>query len=122
MNCFNHRERPAIGLCKSCDKGLCEDCAVELTNGLACKGSCEDRVNLINRMIDSNTKVLNVARHQGKSSGIASLIMGIGFIIFAIWSYREMDSFLPYFLGLIGIVTLITGILRLSHKQQFPTT
>ena len=47
MNCFNHRDKPAIGLCKSCGKALCEDCLTEVPNGLACKGSCEDRVNMI---------------------------------------------------------------------------
>jgi hypothetical protein len=121
MNCFNHRDVQAIGLCKSCAKALCADCLTELPNGLACKGTCESRVNMINRILDSNSQVMSAARHQIKSTGIISLIIGAGFLIFAVWSYHEMDSFLPYFLGLTGVATLATGVLRLSKKQAYPS-
>lgn len=121
MNCFNHRDTPAIGLCKSCAKAICGDCVSERTNGLACKGSCESRVDMINRMLDSNSQVMSAARHQVKTSGILSLVVGIAFLIFAVWSYQEMDSFLPYFLALIGTVTLVAGILRLSRRQRYPS-
>jgi len=120
MNCFNHRDKPAIGLCKACAKALCEDCVAELNNGLACKNACEDRVNMINRMLDSNSQVMGAARSQVKTSGVISLVLGVGCCIFAIWSYQEMDSFLPYFLGLLGISCLVTGFLRLSKKQEYP--
>jgi hypothetical protein len=45
MRCYYHRDREAVGLCKSCGKGLCEDCQADLGRGLACKGRCEDDVN-----------------------------------------------------------------------------
>ena len=64
MNCFNHRAVPAVGLCKSCGKALCGDCLTELANGLACKGKCESRVAMINRILDSNAKIVSAARHQ----------------------------------------------------------
>lgn len=121
MNCFNHRDVPAIGLCKSCGKALYDACMTELTNGLACKGACESRVNMINRMLDANSQVMSATRHQLKSSGILSLIIGIGFLVFAVWSFQEMDSFLPYFLSLMGVVILVTGFLRLSRRQEYPS-
>ena len=37
MNCFNHPDVPAIGLCKYCQKGLCKDCVVDLGYGIACE-------------------------------------------------------------------------------------
>lgn len=120
MNCFNHRDKPAVGLCKSCAKALCGDCVAELTNGLACKGTCESRVNMINRMLDSNAKVMSAARHQVRTGGILSLFMGIGCSVFAVLAYFETGGFLPYFLGLLAVVTLITGVLRLSRKEQYP--
>jgi hypothetical protein len=122
MNCFNHRDVPAIGLCKSCLKGLCGDCAAELVNGLACKGSCEERANMINRMVDSNSRIVGAARRQTQTSTMFSLLMGIGFSVFAVWAYIEFKSgsFLPYLLGLMGIIMLVTGFLRLSRAQQYP--
>ncbi len=120
MNCFNHRDRPAIGLCKSCLKGLCEDCLTEVHNGLACKGSCEDRVNIINRMLDSKSQIVSAARHQTRSFGALSVLMGIACFIFAAWARTEFGGFLPYFIGLLGVFTLLIGILRLSRKEQYP--
>jgi hypothetical protein len=122
MNCFNHRDVPAIGLCKSCLKALCGDCAAELVNGLACKGSCENRVNMINRIVDSNSQVMSAARRQGRTAGMLSLLLGIGCSVFAVWAYVEFraGSFLPYFIGLLAVVTLLTGFFRLSRSQQYP--
>ena len=44
MKCFYHRDIEAVGICKSCNRGLCGDCAAEIGEGLACKGRCEDTV------------------------------------------------------------------------------
>ena len=92
MNCFNHPAVPAVGLCKSCGKALCRDCVTELVNGLACKGKCESRVNMLNRMVDSSAKRLDAsakivsgARQQMRSVGLFCLLMGIGFDVFAVW-------------------------------------
>jgi hypothetical protein len=121
MNCFNHRDRPAIGLCKSCGKGVCADCLSEIPNGLACKGSCEDRVNLINRIIDSNTQIVMAARHGLRTRGLLMLLMGMGCFVFSVWAFFESEgSFLPYFLGLLAIVCLLTGVFALSRKEQYP--
>lgn len=48
MNCYYHPGVPAIGLCKNCQKGLCQDCVVDVGNGLACKDRCETQVKEIN--------------------------------------------------------------------------
>ena len=63
MNCFNHPGVPAVGICKSCQKGLCMECAVDLGHGIACKNHREDVEMLITIQADSkralqNTEVL----------------------------------------------------------------
>lgn len=47
MNCFYHPTAVAVGTCKSCNKGLCRECAVDLGKGLACKGRCEEDVKAV---------------------------------------------------------------------------
>ncbi len=123
MNCFNHRDVPAVGLCKSCLKGLCPDCAVEIVNGLACKGACEERASRINRAMDNNSEVINVARRQSQSSGKLSVLFGIALSVFAVWAVFEFSarSSLPYLFGTLAAMSLITGLLRLSRSQQYPT-
>jgi hypothetical protein len=122
MNCFKHRDVPAVGLCKSCGKGLCPDCVAELVNGLACKGACEERVNRINRMMDGNSHVMNAARRLNTTSGMFLAFFGIAFLVFAVWSFFEASSpsFIPYFLGVIAVFMLSIGLLKLGRSQQYP--
>jgi hypothetical protein len=44
MKCFYHRERDALGICKSCLKGICDECAIGVGNSLACKERYEAEV------------------------------------------------------------------------------
>lgn len=44
MNCFYHPDKPAIGLCKHCQRGLCSDCATLVNDTLACKNRHEEQV------------------------------------------------------------------------------
>jgi hypothetical protein len=121
MNCFNHSDKPAVGLCKSCLKALCKDCISERRNGLACKGSCEDRVDMINHMLDTNPQIVTAARRQQLTSGAMMLLMGIGFALFSIWAYFEFEgSLLPYLFAFFAVVMLLTGALRLTRRQQYP--
>ncbi len=41
MQCSYHPDRLAVGACKSCGKGLCAECAVDLGDAFACRGRCE---------------------------------------------------------------------------------
>ena len=37
MKCYDHEDRDAVGICVSCKKGLCRDCAIEYDGKLYCK-------------------------------------------------------------------------------------
>ena len=39
MKCYNHHDRDAFAVCKSCGKALCLECAEEYKNTFVCKGS-----------------------------------------------------------------------------------
>ena len=39
MKCFNHHDRDAFAVCKSCGKALCLECAEEYKNEFICKDS-----------------------------------------------------------------------------------
>ncbi len=122
MKCFNHEKNDAVTFCKACNKALCHDCLEDITFGFACKNeNCIARAKMINSMLSNNTKVMNVANRHLKTIGISGLIIGICFIVFGVISYFQMpNSFLPYFLGIAGLVMFFLSILRLRKKQLYP--
>jgi hypothetical protein len=122
MNCFNHLDKAAVGFCKSCCKGLCADCAVTLPNGLACRGACEERVMLINRIIDNNQKVISAANVQVRSSGLFILLLGAVFCLFGFLPLLISGNTGTLFLGIIGLFFAAYGVIRLVKKSQYYPT
>jgi hypothetical protein len=122
VNCFNHRERPAVGLCKACGKALCAECLAEVPNGLACKNLCESRVNLINRLVDRMSQTMAARKRLIRQYGLVLVLSGIGIIIFALVSYSQYTAIpsFPYFCGFMGCALLVFGVLILRRKGQFP--
>ncbi len=119
MNCYNHPEKPAVGLCKSCYKGLCVECAATLPNGLACRQTCEERVALINKIIENNQKVVFAANAQVRTSAIFSLVLGV--VLFIPFLISGNTGLLV--MAVPGLVFVVYGIIRLLRKSQYyPTT
>lgn len=116
MNCFNHRSEGAVGICKSCGKGLCPACATEVPNGIACRDSCEDRVNLLNRIIDANSKTLAIANKQMRSGAILLLSLGLCLLATAGLSIAAHDLFFAMFIGTSGLLFVIYGLARLLSR------
>jgi hypothetical protein len=57
MRCFYHETKEAVGMCKSCCKGLCAECAVDLSKGLACRNHCEESVKTIIDLVERNIQL-----------------------------------------------------------------
>lgn len=119
MNCFNHPDKPAVGFCKSCCKGLCADCAATLPNGLACRNTCEARVTRINQIIDNNERVISAANVQIRSSGIFVLLLGVIFCLvgFLPWVISGNTGTL-FITGVPGLLFATYGATRLLRKSQ----
>ena len=79
MKCYYHNERDAVASCKSCNRGLCPDCAVEVGNGLACRNRCENQVEAINQVSLKNQRALG--RSRKFSLGMALLFGVIGVVV-----------------------------------------
>jgi hypothetical protein len=60
MLCFYHQEKEAVGICKSCGKGVCVECAVDLGKGLACRSRCEESARAIIALVDRNIQLSTV--------------------------------------------------------------
>ncbi len=98
MKCFYHQDRDAIGTCKSCQKGLCPECAVDLSQGLACKSRCEEDVQTLIRLIQNNIKlsptssrIIRASRRGGMITAGFYMVLGAMFIG---WGLHDRMSFI----------------------------
>jgi len=91
-----------------------------MPDGLACKNRCEDRVKLINCIIDSNKKALAAANFQVRSSTAFLIVMGSLFSLFGFLPLIISGQKGSLFLGVMGLVFLIAGLLRLRSKAKYP--
>lgn len=86
MKCYKHRNSDAIGICKSCGKALCEECAVDLDFAITCPGDCEERAS---------------ASHKLSANAIA------------VYSEQKRNKFVyPTFITALGLVFLMFGIIQ----------
>jgi hypothetical protein len=111
MRCFYHDDREAVGTCKSCGKGLCRECAVDLTKGLACRGHCEADAQAVIQLIDRNIQVSPdaarmVRRSRGLNSGVAIFYILLGGLSLAGGIRDERLSFF----SILGVAMIIFGI------------
>lgn len=76
MNCFYHPETASVGLCKSCYRGICLECAVATRGGLACRGSCETDVVAVHRMVRFNEAYQSTAKQNYRGTRTAWIVGG----------------------------------------------
>ena len=119
MKCFYHPEVDAVGICKNCSKGLCSQCAAELTDGLACKGTCEEQVELLNTLLHKSQLA-----HQRASSSHSRITLIYGLLaavmlVFGIIMERAGNGAAPLLI-VMGAVFLLAAVLyyRSSRKVR----
>ena len=122
MNCFYSPNQPAIGLCKSCLRGLSSEYATDVGDGLACKGICETRARKINLMVDSNSKVMAVANTQVQKNASFSIVAGV--LFGAMGFFMGLPSGQPMallFCGL-GLLFIFRGISGYTRSSKYPSS
>ncbi|NNE43216.1 MAG: hypothetical protein HKN12_03335, partial [Gemmatimonadetes bacterium] len=91
MDCYYHEGRAAVGSCRSCLKGVCRECAVDLQRGLACRDRCETDVRELMETIHQSVQTRGISSgllkaSRGMWTGLAAvaLLVGIGVGIFGL--------------------------------------
>jgi hypothetical protein len=123
MECFVHTGRAAVGVCKSCGKALCRECADELNEGLACRSdACRRRLNLYNWIMDHNVHIVRDYSKRTQTAGW--MLMGSGGLV-AVFSltlfYQRVGGSPDVWILLLGAVALIISGFRLLRRKA-PTS
>jgi len=125
MKCF-YSGADAVGLCKSCGRGLSLAAATEFSKGLACKNRCEADVQRWILLIEVNDKLADAAAATLRSQRVTttvsaafSILAGIGFISFTGF---DRGLSLPNFMGgafiLYGAYALIRAAQLRRHQRR----
>jgi sulfite exporter TauE/SafE len=102
MNCFYHPDKPAVGLCKHCQRGLCSDCASLVDDSLACKDRHEEQVHALEEMTRKNI----LKSERVKSDYLRNTIFyGIVGVLFTVFGISQIQ-----WLGLQAIVYAVIGL------------
>jgi hypothetical protein len=118
MNCFNHTNIAAVGVCKCCYRGLCSECTTDLGHGIACKGKHENEVTSINMIIEKNAQIYGAASKNSLATPIFYLAMGLVFAGYGLFSNNGARSFSI----ILGSVFIVWGIVVWKQsKKLFPS-
>jgi hypothetical protein len=105
MNCFYHPERPAVGVCKHCGRGLCDECAAIVDDTLACKDRHEEQVRGANLLTERS---LLQARRVGPGYVRNAVFYGLVGMLFAVFGAVQLR-----FLGLQAVFFMLIGLFLL---------
>jgi len=114
MECFAHEGRPAVGSCRSCFKGVCRACAVDLGRGLACPGRCEESARALIASLDHSLRIQGLS--SGMIHGARALWGGLAWVALAVGVFVSLWGLtLPGFreISLLGVPFLAIGVLTL---------
>jgi len=117
----------AVGTCKSCNKGLCPACAVDLGKGLACKGKCEEDVVAVIRLIERNIKLSPASEQLVKTASSNRYIASIFYIVLSLvfLGFGTYHSFQSGFespdilVWGFGLCILIFGLITLQRAVRY---
>jgi hypothetical protein len=105
MVCFHHHDRTAIGTCKHCQRGLCDECAAVIEDVLACKNRHEEEVMAVEQM---TARTIFQSKRVGSAysrNAIFYGLVGALFTAFGVYQYP--------FLGLQAVFFILIGLFLL---------
>src|SRR5450755_1852222 len=111
MKCFYHHDRDALGTCKACGKGLCDDCLEDFGKGLACRDRCEDHVRRLIALIDYNLRAAPAAASNLRANRAIFLAVAVFvFIAGAFFTVLALTDLRIWFIAIIGGVLMVFGV------------
>jgi hypothetical protein len=102
MNCFYHPDKPAVGSCKYCHRGLCIECAAIIDDVLACQHRHEDEVHKLEQLAARN---LFQSRRVSSSYTRNAVFYGLVGTLFVWFGYAQYR-----FIGMQAVFFMLIGL------------
>jgi hypothetical protein len=112
MRCFSHHDIAAIGICRTCGKGLCPACAREIDRGIVCSDACAESTRVSQEIVERAKRVYSIgARPKIPLATWYFGVIGVAAVLFAVVEWVQNASG-----GLIFLFASV-GILFLSFAM-----
>ena len=104
MKCFNHQTEDAVGICKACNKAVCNQCAIDTGYGLACCTECASEAADQDAIIKKNKLLLGI--------GANKKVLPTGLIMFFFFGvvFTGFGLYLNLIKGRTDFFTIIMGL------------
>ena len=114
MRCYQHKTEEAIGICKSCGKGICSVCCTDLNFAVVCSKKCEEAAT-VSHKITANAVTVYATQKKNRYL-LPAYFMVIGIIMLV---YGLITSISFNFLVSIGIVLIIFAVLLFMVQMRY---
>jgi len=118
VNCFYHPNKPAIGLCKHCQRGLCSECAAFVDDSLACKNRHEIQVHELTLLAQKNILQSKRVGSDYVRNTIFYGSVGILFIVFGASQLKWLGVQAAVYL-LIGLALLWAAVANYLESRKY---
>ena len=118
MVCYYHPDRPAVGLCKHCQRGLCTECAAVIEDSLACSGRHEQQVKEIQDLFQRSQIQLKRLGPTYLRNAVFYFLVGVLFTGFGIYQVR-WTGLQGLFLVFIGLFLLYAAGLNFAESRKY---
>jgi len=117
MKCYNHPEVDAVAVCKSCSRGLCRECAVEVGTSIGCKNRCEADVAALDEIIRRGRTGYQKTSSTYFRSGLVIILLGAVFLFMGVASWGGGQA--NYFFLVTGGLIAALGISYFVSARHF---
>ena len=118
MQCFYHPDRPALGACTHCMRGVCSECLSLVEDRLACRDRHEAEVLAATQALK---RTMVQARRMGSGyvrNAVFYGLVGALFAGFGAMQYRFLGLQAVFFM-LIGLFLLYAGAANLFESRKY---
>lgn len=126
MKCFNHIHLDAVGICKSCFKGICPECVIEVEGNVSCKGRCEEKIKIDQELFEKSRLLIqrNPQTYQRTAeayykNALIYFLFGFVFLGLGIFTFNLESKILSYFGISVAVIMIFGSILQFFHGRKF---
>ncbi len=119
MKCFNHEVVDAVAICKNCNKALCHSCAVDVGNGVACPGLCEEEVKALNELIRRNRTASQRTGYAYHRNAVVCALLVLIFVYLSVDAYQSGRSTLLVVTSGSAVIFAMAAFFNYSAGQKF---